>query len=113
MCHTWRDKVPSELIPTATWAYVASATGWTPEQWGALSVTEQALFLRALEARDAELAETVRDTVTNALANGFQKKGKPVIDLYAKVETKKKRLDHAEALSKMNSIQNKLDREEV
>jgi predicted GNAT superfamily acetyltransferase len=89
---------------------VAARIGWTPEQWGRLTRAQRTLLARAIEDRDAEMAETMRDAISNALANALLKRGARPIDLYRDVSSSHNAMGHAEAIGKMRAIEDMMRR---
>ena len=61
--------------------------------------------MRALEQRDAEVAEAWRDGAANALANGLRKRGAPVVPLYEDLSRRKPAMSRREALAKMAAME--------
>ena len=100
--------VPREHAEDAEWAYVAARLGWTPDQWDGVTQAQRALLARAMEDRDAELAETLRDAIVNALANAMAKRGSRAVRLYEDL-TATRRMSPSQARRKMSDIQAHID----
>ncbi len=97
--------MPPGLAADAQWAWVAARTGWTPSQLAELTDSQLVLLARAMEERDAQLAETVRDAVLNALANGMSKRGSKAVALFEPAPDRARRMGRAEAMGKMAAIE--------
>lgn len=100
--------VPREHAEDAEWAYVAARLGWTPDQWDGITQAQRVLLSRAIEDRDAEEAETLRDAVANALANAMAKRGSRAVKLYEDL-TATRRMSPSQARRKMRDIQAHID----
>ncbi len=101
----WRSLVPEGMGRDADWAYLAARVGWTPSQFAELTDSQFVLLARAMEERDAELVEAVRDAVLNALANGMAKRGSKAIALFEPAPDRVRRMGRSEALGKMVAIE--------
>ena len=71
-------------------------------------MAQRVLLARAMEDRDAEVAETLRDAMANALANAMAKSGSLAIGLYEDL-TAKRRMSTRQARDKMRDIQARMD----
>nr|WP_314638529.1 hypothetical protein [uncultured Olsenella sp.] len=83
---------------------MAARLAWTPDQWDGLTATQRVFLMRALEQRDAEVAEAWRDGAANALVNGLRKRGAPVVPLYEDL-SRKPAMSRREALAKMAAME--------
>lgn len=89
----------------AEWAYLAARVGWTTSQIAELTDSQLVLIVRAIEERDAELTEAIRDAVLNALANGMAKMGSKAVALFEPAPDRVRRMGRAEAIGKMAAIE--------
>lgn len=87
---------------------MAARLGWTPDQWDGITQAQRVLLARAMEDRDAEVAETLRDAVANALANAMAKRGSRAVRLYEDL-TATRRMSPSQARRKMRDIQAHID----
>lgn len=101
----WRSLVPEGMGRDAEWAYLAARVGWTPSQFAELTDSQFVLLARAMEERDAELVEAVRDAVLNALANAVAKSGSKATVLFEPAPDRVRRMGRSEALGKMAAIE--------
>lgn len=101
----WLSLVPPELSRDAQWAWVAARTHWTPSQASELTDSQLVLLARAMEERDAELVEAVRDAVLNAMANGMAKRGSAAEPLFEPAPDAARRMGRPEAMGKMAAIE--------
>lgn len=101
----WLGLVPGRNRADADWAYLAARTGWTPSQLEELTAAQTVLLVRAIEERDAELTEAIRDAVLNALANGMAKRGSKAVALFEPAPDRVRLMGRAEAIGKMAAIE--------